>query len=53
MEHAFRDAKWVRKKSELNEDEKAMMNREQEKRPAPDPMAGGSRQTPPKAPEKQ
>ena len=36
----FGDQSWVRKKSELNDDEKAMMQREQNKRPAPDPMAG-------------
>lgn len=49
----FGDQSWVRKKSELNDEEKAMMQREQVKRPAPDPMAG-TRQTDSvrKAPEK-
>ena len=36
----FGDQSWVRKKSELNDEEKAMMQREQNKRPAPDPLAG-------------
>ncbi len=36
----FGDQSWVRKKSELNDEEKAMMQREQVKRPAPDPLAG-------------
>ena len=35
----FGDQSRVRKKSELNDDEKAMMQREQSKRSAPDPLA--------------
>ena len=31
---------WVRKKTELTDDEKAMMRREQDKRVAPDPLGG-------------
>ena len=31
---------WVRKKTELTDDEKAMIQREQDKRAAPDPVAG-------------
>lgn len=50
----FGDQSWVRKKTELNDDEKAMMAREQNKRPAPDPMAGGKQTgSTAKAPEKQ
>ena len=50
----FGDQSWVRKKSELSDDEKTMMQREQSKRPAPDPLIG-TKQTDPthKTPEKQ
>ncbi len=50
----FGDQSRVRKKSELNDDEKAMVQREQSKRPEPDPLAA-AKQTDPtrKTPEKQ
>ncbi len=35
----FGEQKWIRKKSELTDDEKAMIKREQSKRTAPDPKA--------------
>mgnify|MGYP003623174207 CR=1 FL=1 len=50
----FGDQSWVRKKSELNDEEKGMMQREQNKRTAPDPLAGvKATDSPRKTPEKQ
>jgi hypothetical protein len=49
----FGDQKWVRKKSELTEEEKAMIKREDTKRAAPDPKAGDKPPDAGKPPEKQ
>jgi hypothetical protein len=49
----FGEQKWVRKKSELTDEEKAMIKREETKRSAPDPKAGDKPADAAKTPEKQ